>query len=141
MASQTLTIQVTFDEASMAALKALTDALTNGTAEPAETKAATKPKADPKPKAETKPADKPAETKPAEVKKPAVDREAIRAELKKLGALEGQAPALEILKKFGAATMGALKEEDFEACLAAVQAALKTAEERKNAPAADPLED
>lgn len=138
MASQTLTIQVTFDEASMAALKALTDALTTNT-EPAETK----PK-DTKPK-DTKPKDtKPAETKqekPAEVKKPAVDREAIRAELKKLGALEGQAPALEILKKFGAATMGALKEEDFEACLAAVQAALATAEERKNAPAKDPLED
>jgi len=138
MATQTLTIQVTFDEASMAALKALTDALTNKTTqEPAEEPA--KPAADKKPaakKTETKPpADKPAETK-----KPAVDREAIRAELKKLGALEGQGPALEILKKFGAATMGALKEEDFEACHAAVVAALKTAEEKSNAPAADPLD-
>lgn len=139
MAGQVLTVEVRLDQESLDALKSLEAAIKGMGGSAPEAEQAEAPKKESKPKADPKPKETKAETKAEAPKKPAVDREAIRAELKKLGALEGQGPALEILKKYGAATMGALKEEDFEKCFADVKAALATAEEKANAK--DPLED
>lgn len=140
MATETLTITVRFDDESLEALKALTaafkgsaDAPTPKDMKPAEKPAAEKKPADKKPPAEKK-AEKPKDDAPT------IDREMIRGKLKELGAIEGQGPALAILKKFGAATMGALKEEDFQAAYDAVCAALKTAKPEEPAADADPFD-
>ena len=129
--TETLTIQVSLDEKSMAALAALTEAITNMPASTtdtlAETKPATKPATKPKPKAKPKPKPKP-EPKPEpeeteeEADESAVTREDVRGKLKELGSAVDQASALGILTKFGAKTMSALKEEDFQEAYEEAQA-------------------
>lgn len=122
--TEALTIQVSFDEKSLAAMAALTEALNNAgttTTTTVEEKPApkAKPKAKPKPKPEPKP--EPVE-EPAEDETPTITREDVRAKLKELGSAVDQASALGILTKYGAKTMSGLKDEDFQAAYDEAQA-------------------
>lgn len=132
--TEALTIQVSFDEKSLAAMAALTEAITNMSTAAATATSATAALADAveetveeKPAAKKTAAKKPAAKKPAPKPEPeeepetTISREDVRAKLKEVGSAVDQKAALGILTKFGAKTMSALKEEDFEAAMEAAQ--------------------
>ena len=84
-------------------------------------KPADKPKADaPPPVVETPKAAEvdPLDDKPAVV----IDRETVRASLKKVQTLDGKDAAVTLLKKYGAASMSELKDEHFAAIYADAEA-------------------
>lgn len=129
-------VTITFDAANPAdvldakkTLEAFAFAQQSGNAPAASTKATTtKEKPADKPKAET-PAPvvetpKAAEPDPLDdaPKAVVVDRETVRASLKKVQTLDGKDAAVAILKKYGANSMSELKEESFAGAYADAEA-------------------
>jgi len=152
--TEALTIQVSFDEKSLAALAALTaamnaaggtvtevaqaDVITEAEATEAADAAEAEKKAKAKAKREAAAAKKKAEAAAKKAEEAVADddgfdRETVRARLKEVGATVGQEAALAILTKFGATSMAGLKKEDFAGAMAAADEAIEGA--------VDPLDD